>query len=90
MRAWPRFPTRSVARALPEGGRLIACDTDQKVLEVAKRYWQKAGVEDKVEARVGPAADSMRQLLDAGEAGTFDFIFIGEMGRRGSRGRTQR
>lgn len=57
---------------------------------MAKRYWQKAGVEDKVEARVGPAADSMRQLLDAGEAGTFDFIFIGEMGRRGSRGRTQR
>lgn len=65
-----------VALALPQEGRLIACDTSEKWTRIARRYWQAAGVADKIDLRLGPAAETLAQLLAAGEAGTFDFAFI--------------
>lgn len=37
-----------IALVLPEGGQLVACERDAKSLEVAKRYYERAGVSDKV------------------------------------------
>lgn len=56
----------------------MACDVDASTMEVAKTFWEKAGVSDRVEARLSKATDTLQELLDNGEAGTYDFIFIGE------------
>lgn len=64
------------ALALPPDGRVVACDSSEEYTRVARRYWKEAGVADKIELRLGPAADSMRALLEEGAAETFDFAFI--------------
>lgn len=64
------------ALALPADGRVVACDTSEEFTRVARRYWKEAGVEEKIELRLGPAADSMRALLTEVGRETFDFVFI--------------
>ncbi len=64
------------ALALPERGRLLALDVSEEWTDIAQRYWRAAGVDTKIELRLAPAAESMRDLLDRGERGSFDFIFI--------------
>jgi predicted O-methyltransferase YrrM len=64
------------ALALPPDGRVIACDSSEEFTRVARRYWKEAGVENKIELLLGPAAESLRALLNQGAAGTFDFVFI--------------
>jgi len=63
------------ARALPEDGRLITLEIDPHHAEVARRNFERAGVEHKVEVRIGPASETLRQLAAAGEP-PFDLIFI--------------
>lgn len=65
-----------VALALPEDGRIIACDVNAETTGLARRYWQEAGVAHKIDLRLAPAADTLRGLLTVGLAGTFDFAFI--------------
>jgi caffeoyl-CoA O-methyltransferase len=62
-----------MARALPPGGRLLCCDVSEEYTAVARRYWQKAGVADRIDLRLGPALDTLR-ALPAGEP--LDFAFI--------------
>ncbi|MFF4127612.1 O-methyltransferase [Microbispora rosea] len=62
-----------IARGLPADGRLIACDVSEEWTAVARRYWQKAGLDDRIELRLGPAADTLR-AMPAGES--IDFAFI--------------
>lgn len=64
-----------VARALPADGRLIACDVSEEWTSIARRYWAEAGVDDRIDLRLGPARASLDALLEDG-AGTFDFAFI--------------
>jgi predicted O-methyltransferase YrrM len=64
------------ALALPADGRVVACDSSEEYTQVARRYWKEAGVEGKIELRLGPAAESMRALLAEGGAESFDFVFI--------------
>jgi len=64
------------ALALPPDGRVVACDSSEEFTRVARRYWKEAGVEQKIELRLGPAAQSMRALLSEGAGETFDFVFI--------------
>jgi predicted O-methyltransferase YrrM len=65
-----------VAEALPADGRLICCDVNREWTDVARRYWQEAGLESRIELRLAPARDTLAALLAAGGAGTFDFAFI--------------
>lgn len=65
-----------VARALPETGRLIACETNQEYADIARRFWEEAGVSARIDLRIGAALVTLDSLLAAGEAGTFDLGFI--------------
>jgi caffeoyl-CoA O-methyltransferase len=64
-----------LARALPEDGRLITLEIDPHHADVARRNFERAGIGHKVEIRVGPASEALRQLTAAGEP-PFDLIFI--------------
>jgi caffeoyl-CoA O-methyltransferase len=62
-----------VARGLGEGGRLLCCDISEEWTSLARKYWERAGLTDRIELRLGPAA----QTLEALPAGTsFDLAFI--------------
>ena len=65
-----------MAQALPESGRLTACDVSEEYTSTARRYWQEAGVAGKIDLRLGPAADTLSALLDAGASGSYDLAFI--------------
>jgi len=65
-----------VALALPEDGRIIACDVSEDWTAVARRYWREAGVAHKIDLRLGPALDTLDGLIAEGQAGSFDFAFI--------------
>jgi predicted O-methyltransferase YrrM len=65
-----------VARGLPDDGELVACDKSEAFTAVARRYWRLAGVEDKIDLRLGPALESLDALLDESRAGTFDMAFL--------------
>ncbi|HEY7144440.1 MAG TPA: O-methyltransferase [Streptosporangiaceae bacterium] len=62
-----------LARGLAPGGRLLCCDVSEEWTSVARRYWQRAGLERQIELRLGPALDTLR-ALPAGAA--FDLAFI--------------
>lgn len=64
------------ALALPSDGRIVACDTSAEWTAVAQRYWQRAGVANKIDLRLAPAIETLDQLIEAGESGSFDFAFI--------------
>lgn len=66
----------AVATALPDDGRLVCCDINAEWTAIARRYWQEAGVAGRIDLRLAPAADTLRELLDGGAAGSFDFAFI--------------
>lgn len=53
-----------IARGLAPGGRLICCDVSAEFTAIARRYWQRAGVADRIELRLGPAAQTLRSLPD--------------------------
>ncbi|MFZ5557585.1 MAG: class I SAM-dependent methyltransferase [Pseudomonadota bacterium] len=70
------YSSLCVALALPEDGRLVACDVNEEWTAVARRYWERAGVAGRIELRLAPALETLDALLAAGEAGRFDFAFI--------------
>lgn len=51
-----------IARALPEGGRLITCDISEEWTAVARRYWERAEITDRIELRLGDAAQTLREM----------------------------
>ena len=52
----------SIARGLVDGGRLLCCDISEEWTAIAKRYWERAGVSDRIELRIGPALETLRAL----------------------------
>ena len=70
------YSALSVALAMPPGGRLVACDVSEEFTNVAKRYWEEAGVAQKIDLRLGPALETLDSLIHAGQAGSYDFVFI--------------
>ncbi len=70
------YSALTVAMALPDDGRLIACDISEQWAEIGRKYWREAGVEHKIDFRFGKAVRTLDKLIQAGEAGSYDFIFI--------------
>src|SRR5690606_32197414 len=62
-----------LARGLPPDGRLLCCDVSAEWTAIARRYWEKAGVADRIELRIGPAAETLAALPPEP---TFDLAFI--------------
>jgi len=64
------------ALALPPEGRIIALDVSAEFTEIAQRYWHEANVADKIDLRIGPALETLDELIASGAQNTFDFAFI--------------
>ena len=58
-----------VAGALPADGKLVACDVSEEFTSVGRPHWEKAGLTDKIDLRLGPAVDTLDAMIAAGENG---------------------
>ncbi|MGH6992008.1 MAG: O-methyltransferase [Caulobacteraceae bacterium] len=74
------YSSTAVALALKamhgEKAQLVACDLSEEYVSRARAYWRAAGVEDVVEVRLGPGETSLHSLIEEGNGGQFDFMFI--------------
>lgn len=70
------YSALAVASVLPPTGTLVACDVSEECTKVARRYWEEAGVDDRIDLRIAPAEETLAALIDDGQEGTFDFSFI--------------
>ena len=70
------YSTLITALALPSTGRIVACDINRQWTKIALRYWREAGVADKIDLRIGPAADTLDTMLAGGKGESYDFAFI--------------
>jgi caffeoyl-CoA O-methyltransferase len=77
------FSALAIARGLADGGRLTCLDSSEEWTAIARKYWGEAGVEDRIELRIGDGHESVRQLpaddeidlvfLDADKSGYVDY-----------------
>ena len=67
------YSALSIARGLPADGSLLCCDISEEWTSIAKKYWEEAGVADRIELSIGPALDTLRALP---EGPTIDLAFI--------------
>ena len=65
----------AVASALPADGKLVCCDISAEWTSIARRYWSEAGVAGRIDLRLAPALDTLRDLAGT-QRGGFDFAFI--------------
>jgi predicted O-methyltransferase YrrM len=70
------YSSLAVALALPDDGRVLACDISEEYTAIARRHWKLAGVAHKIELVLAPALATLDARLAAGEAGSYDFAFI--------------
>jgi caffeoyl-CoA O-methyltransferase len=70
------YSSLCVALALPADGNVVACDVSAEYTAIARRYWQLAGVANKIDLQLAPALETLDRLLASGQAETFDFAFI--------------
>ncbi|XP_070540259.1 O-methyltransferase MdmC-like isoform X2 [Ptychodera flava] len=66
----------SMALTIPSDGKVVACDIERRFADFGRNYWKKLGVDGMIDLRIQPALNTLDDLLRAGEAGTFDFIFV--------------
>jgi caffeoyl-CoA O-methyltransferase len=70
------YSSLCVAAALPEDGRIVACDVSEHWTRMARRYWAEGGVAHKIDLRLAPAVETLDSLAAAGGSGCYDFAFI--------------
>jgi len=70
------YSTLAMAQALPEDGRVLACDVSREWTYMGRRYWERAGLAERIELVLAPANETLAQALEAGGAGQWDFAFI--------------
>jgi len=70
------YSSLCIAMALPEDGKVVACDVNDDFANVGKPCWKEAGVDHKIDLRIAPAIETLDSLIAAGESGTFDYAFI--------------
>jgi len=67
------YSSLCVAAALPANGKLLCCDVNKEWTDIARRYWEKAGLAHKITLKLGPALETLRAMP---EANCFDIAFI--------------
>lgn len=70
------YSALAVALALPMHGKVVSCDVNAQTSTMAKDFWQQGGVAHKIDFHLGPAQDTLQQLLEQGDEASFDFAFI--------------
>ncbi len=70
------YSTLCMAQALPQDGRVIACDVSTEWTDIGKSYWEESGVADRIELRIAPALETLADLAEEGLSGKIDFAFI--------------
>jgi caffeoyl-CoA O-methyltransferase len=70
------YSSLSVALALPHDGSILACDISDEYTQVARKFWERAGVAKKITLVLAPAAKTLDAKIAAGESGSYDFAFI--------------
>jgi O-methyltransferase len=70
------YSSLAMAQVLPPDAQLLACDVSREWTDVARRHWQRAGVDSRIDLRLGPAAETLQKLIEDGQAGSWDFAFI--------------
>ena len=65
-----------MAMALPEGGRLVACDLSEAYTRIARRVWDELGLGTRIDLRLRPALDTLEALIAEGGRGSYDMAFI--------------
>jgi predicted O-methyltransferase YrrM len=69
------YSSLCIAGAMPADGKLICCDVSEEYTRIARNYWRRAGMESKIELRLGPAVATLDALIEA-DVAAFDFVFI--------------
>lgn len=70
------YSALSMAMALPQGGSITCCDISEEWTDIARPFWQQAGVEAKIDLRIAPALDTLDQLLVSAGESSYDMAFI--------------
>ena len=70
------YSALSTALALPPDGSIDACDISEDFTARARRYWDEAGVSERIRLHIGPAGETLEGFLKQGRAGLYDFAFI--------------
>lgn len=70
------YSSLAVALALPNDGRILACDVSEEYTSVARRYWKDAGVDHMIDLRLRPALETLQELIAQRQHNRFDFAFI--------------
>ncbi len=65
-----------MAQALPADGELLACDVSEEFTQIARSYWQRAGLKAHIDLRIGPAGETLAALIEDGQSDSWDFAFI--------------
>lgn len=69
------YSALAVAQALPASGKVVCCDVSKEFTDRARAYWKEAGVDGKIDLRLGPAMETLDKMIAAKDA-PFDFAFI--------------
>jgi len=69
------YSALTIALALPDDGKVVACDINDEYASIGKPFWAEAGVSNKIDLRIAPALDTLNSLVET-EAESFDFAFI--------------
>lgn len=70
------YTTLVMAQVLGQEGRIVALDVTDEYCTIGKKYWEAAGVDNRIDLRIGPAIESLQTMIENGEEGTYDFAFI--------------
>ena len=70
------YSSLCVALAMPDDGRIIACDVNESWTDIGRRYWKEAGVDHKIELRIAPALQTLDAMVENQLQDKFDFAFI--------------
>jgi len=70
------YSSLAIALALPNDGRILACDVSEEYTSIARRYWKEAGVDHMIDLHLKPALETLQDLIAQRQHSRFDFAFI--------------